>query len=207
MKKFILFIAIIGTLASIGYIFRGQIINSPIGKSIQENILPGPTEIKPDPVAIVKEIKSLCRLETADISIESVINAERDDTRMWGIFGEKLTLIAYGDVVAGVDLSKIKDTDIQVIDADTVIICLPAAEIFSVTLDNKRSYIVGHQIGIFSQVATNLESQARAAAQDQLEIDALSAGILNLANSNAQNQIGLFLQKFNIKNIDFAIPA
>ncbi len=67
---------------------------------------PTPT-ILPDPVTIVHEIRSLARLETIKFSLEKIITAEtRQGVFKW-LVGDRLILVAHGEVIAGIDLNKI----------------------------------------------------------------------------------------------------
>ena len=168
------------------------------------NLLPDQaTTIIPDKVVIVNQIKAMARLETTSISFEKVIKAERGQEILFGIFGEKLTFIAFGEVVAGIDLSLINDDDIQITDAKSVKATLPRSEIFYTVIDNKKSYVVDRDTGLLAYVDHNLETQIRKEAQIQLQKDALDFGILIIADKNAQIFLKEFLNKLGFENIDF----
>src|SRR5438128_2015826 len=64
---------------------------------------------------VIKELRSLSRLETASFTIEKVIDAGTNGNQFQQIlFGDRILLIAHGDVVAGFDLSTLTQKDISV---------------------------------------------------------------------------------------------
>lgn len=155
-----------------------------LATQVQEIINPTPT-IYPDPVTVIKQVQNLARLETAQYSIEKVITAETRQGALAGLFGDRLLFVAHGDVIAGVDLSKVQANDIRVAPDGSVVLIMPAAEIFVATLDNDLSYVYDRDTGIFTNADQNLETQARQVAEDEIEAAALEDGVLTLAQSNA----------------------
>jgi hypothetical protein len=161
-----------------------QSLTGNVATQVQQIINPTPT-IYPDPVTVIKQVQSLARLETAQYSIEKVITAETRQGALAGLFGDRLLFVAHGDVIAGVDLSKVQADDIRVAPDGSVVMVLPAAEIFVATLDNDLSYVYDRDTGIFTNADVNLETQARQVAEDEIESAALEDGVLNLAQDNA----------------------
>lgn len=161
-----------------------------------------PILVKPDPVIIVKEIRKLARLETASVDTEQVVPGERNPNQLWGALGETMIFVAYGQVVAGVDLSDFSKNDIEIIDPTTIKATLPQAKIFSVSV-TKDSYVASRDKGIFAETDKDMESQVRRQAEIECENDALGKGILEKANANAQDFFMNFLQNFGFKDISF----
>src|SRR3990167_8963338 len=66
--------------------------------------------------AVIKQIQSLSRLETASFTIEKIIDQGTTGNNVFQrlLFGDKILLIAHGQAIAGFDLSKVTDQDIQV---------------------------------------------------------------------------------------------
>ena len=64
---------------------------------------------------------------------------------------------------------------------------LPESEIFVTYLDNEQSYVYDRDTGIFTHGEVNLETEARRAAEREIELSALEDGILDLAQQNAEN--------------------
>lgn len=180
-----------------------QETTQPISDLMQQLFIEATPVILPDPVVIVHEINELARLETASMELEKVIRAERDQDLLWGALGETLIFVAYGEVIAGVDLAKIQPADMQVIDPDTVMIYLPDAEIFVATLDNQRSYVADRDTGILTDSDPTLETQVRQAAEQEILEAALEAGILREANQNAEAYMRTFLNNLGFENVVF----
>ena len=142
---------------------------------------------------MVQQVQSLSRLETASYVVEKVITAETGQGALGFLFGDRLLLVAYGDVIAGVDLARFGMEDLQVTPDGVLYMHLPPAEIFVATLDNSRTYVYDRDTGL---VGTNadLETAARQEAERLVLEAALEAGILLLADDNARNFLrSLFL--------------
>lgn len=144
---------------------------------------PTPT-ILPDPVTIVHEIRSLARLETIKFSLEKIITAEIHQGVFDWLIGDRLIFVAHGEVIAGIDLNKLDPEDLEV-KGGVLYVTLPEAEIFITTLDNEQSYVYDRDTGLFTHGEVNLETEARRAAEQEIERSALEDGILDLAEKNA----------------------
>jgi hypothetical protein len=199
-KKFFIFLLALTCVVSVIFFFN--IKHNPL-KSIEDLVTPTPTEVLPNPVVIVQEMHQLAKLETVSMPIETQIWVQRDNQRAWGIFGEKMLFIAYGQAIAGVDLSQLQSSDVQVIDQDTVKVHLPESEIFNVIMDNKNSYVADRQEGIFASISPQLETSTRQYAQEELEKATASSDILTKAAENAQDYIKSFLEQLSFKNVEF----
>lgn len=146
---------------------------------------PTPT-ILPDPVTIVHEIRSLARLETIKFSLEKIITAETHQGAFEWLVGDRLIFVAHGEVIAGIDLNKLDPEDLLVRDG-VLYVQLPEAEIFVVAIDNQQSYVYDRETGLFTHGEVNLETEARRAAEIEIESSALEDGILDLAAQNAES--------------------
>ncbi|MDR3576296.1 MAG: DUF4230 domain-containing protein [Anaerolineaceae bacterium] len=171
---------------------------------VSQLLHPTPT-ILPDPVTIVNQIKTLARLETIQYSVEKVITAEEGQGQLSALFGDKLLFVAHGVVIAGVDLAKMNPQDIWV-DNNILYVRLPEPEIFSSTLDNNKSYVYDRQTGLLTKGDTNLETQARQAAESEITKAALDDGILNQAGINAQSYLTRLFTQLGYPNVTF-VPA
>ena len=181
-------------------------IAAPVGEMVRDLVVPATAVVLPDPVVLVREVRDLARLETASVSLEKVIRAERDNERLWGIFGEEMLFVAHGEVIAGVDLAKMQEDDIQVVDPDTVMIHVPEAEIFNVVLDNEKSYVADRDKGFLASLDPQLETEVRRTAQRELLAAAEEAQILQRADANAEAYLRSFLQELGFENVIFT-PA
>ncbi len=181
---------------------RLQGIPGQILGEVEEYINPTPT-ITIDPVTIIREVQSLSRLETASYTIQKVITAEAggDDVFSSLLFGDKLLLVAQGEVIAGIDLARMGETDIRVVD-NTAYVTMPAVEIFVATLDNEGTYVYDRQTGILGQ-QVDLETQARQEAENAMLTAALEDGILQKAQQNAETFLRGFILAFGVNDVIF----
>lgn len=159
--------------------------------------------IIPDSVMVLNEVNSLARLETASYSFQDVLRSERNGDTLFGVFGESLIFVAYGEVVAGVDLSQLEDEDVQVTGPSSVMIHLPASEIFFTNLDNDRSYVADRDVGILTSADAQLETKVRQLAESRMKEAALGSGILDLSQRNAEEFMITFLENFGFEEIIF----
>lgn len=166
-------------------------LTGQVGTQVAAVLRPTPT-ILPDPVTIVRHVRTLSRLETIEYSLEKVITAESGQGPFGFLFGDRLLLVAHGSVIAGVDLGKLSPEDVKVNDLGQVTITLPPAEVFVASLDNHQTYVYSRGTGLLTKGNVQLETEARKAAEDEIRRAAIEDGILTQANRNAQ----AFLQTF-----------
>jgi len=171
-----------------------------VATQVQQLLHPTPT-IYPDPVTVVLQVRSLARLETTQYSVEKVITAETGQGALAALFGDRLLFVAHGEVIAGVDLSRLQESDLIVSPDGRVTVILPAAEVFVATLDNDKSYVYDRQTGVLTHGDVNLETQARQVAEDEIERAALEDGILNLAHTNAANFVERLLLSLGFTDV------
>lgn len=162
---------------------------------------PTPT-ILPDPITMILEVQSLARLETIHYSMEKIITAEVNSGVFSFLVGDKLLFVAHGEVIAGVDLSKLDEEDIY-IEEGILYVRLPEAEIFVTTLDNEKSYVYDRETGIFKKGEKDLESAARLAAEEEIEKAALEDGILEQAQLNAENYLARLFRSLGFPEVVF----
>jgi hypothetical protein len=163
---------------------------------------PTPT-IYPDPVTVVREIRSLSRLETVQYTIEKVITAETNQGPFGFLFGDKLLLVAHGTVIAGIDLGRLDSGDVRIDAQGVVYIVIPSAEVFMATLDEDKTYVYHRETGLLASGVKDLETAARKAAQDEILKAALDDGILPTALTNGKAYLQRFLLSLGLKNVVF----
>lgn len=155
-----------------------------------------------DQPAIVQRIQRLQRLESVKYTLEKVVTGERPSRFLpQSLAGERLLLIVRGEVFAGVDLSKLQSSDVQV-NGKQVKITLPHAEIFSTRLDNNQTRVYSRETGLLVPADPNLESEVRAEAERQLLQAALTDGILNNASSNARGTVTALVQALGFTDVE-----
>jgi hypothetical protein len=171
-----------------------------IATQVQELLHPTPT-IYPSSQAVILQIRSLARLETAQYTVEKVVTAEIGQGALAPLFGDRLLLVAHGQVTAGLDLSKLSDSDISVGPDGKAIIILPAAEVFASTLDNQKSYVYDRQTGLLTHGDVNLETQARQVAEQEIYQVAVEDGILTQAQANGATFIERLVKALGVSGV------
>jgi hypothetical protein len=166
-----------------------------------------PFLINTDRVAVIKEIQSLERLETAQFTIEKVIDAQTQGTD-WErfLFGDRLLLIAHARIIAGVDFAKLTEENITV-DGKKITIQLPASELFVTDLDESKTQVYDRQKGLLTKGEEQLETQARRAAEITMSQAACEGGILTTAAENAEQQIETLLKAFEFEEVTVTAPV
>ncbi len=151
---------------------------------------------------VLEEVRSLSKLETVHYQLDKVVTGKSSGPLPDFLTSDKILLVAHGEVVAGVDLSKITADDITVV-SNTVTIKLPQAEVLYSKLDNDKTYVYDRQTGIFSRPDPNLETAIRQAAEQDIRSSALEYGIIDQANTNAQDVLRTLLTGLGYKNVNF----
>ncbi|RLC90386.1 MAG: DUF4230 domain-containing protein [Chloroflexi bacterium] len=201
----ILLALIVGGITLIGSIRRLTQPLEEAKRALQEQwreiTNPTPTII-PDPVTIIRQVRSLSRLETASYTIEKIITAESNQGPFAFLFGDRLILVAHGQVIAGVDLGKMGGGDLIVTDEGTVVVTLPPAEVLVVTLDNQKSYVFDRDTGWIGMNPA-LETEARQAAEEEILHAALEDGILEMAQRNAETYVRHLILMLGFREVIF----
>ena len=177
--------------------------NNNLATQISQILNPTPT-VLPDPITIVREVRAMARMETVQYTVERVITAEIGQGPLGSLFGDRLLLVAHGVIIAGVDMEKLRPTDLEVRDG-VLYVKLPPAEIFIATLDNDKSYIYDRDTGIFTKGNVDLETAARQEAVRAIREAAEDDGILTIANRNAENYFSLLFSNLGYPDVIFVI--
>ncbi|TFG50117.1 MAG: DUF4230 domain-containing protein [Anaerolineales bacterium] len=116
--------------------------------------------------------------------------------------GDRLIFVAHGEIIAGIDLGKLEPEKLEVRDG-ILYVQLPEAEIFVVAIDNEKSYVYDRETGLLTQGEVNLESEARRAAEIEIEKSALEDGILELASQNAESYLDRLFRDLGFPEVIF----
>jgi len=190
-----------GIVTAIQNAVRGPTeVGAGVATRVQQIIHPTPT-IYPDPTTIVLQVRSLARLETAQYTVEKVITAETGQGALATLFGDRLIFVAHGEVIAGVDMSRMAQSDVTVSPEGRVTVIVPAAEVFVATLDNEKSYVYDRETGLLTHGDVNLETLARQAAETEIEKAAREDGIIKLAQDNAAAFLERLLKSLGFKEV------
>ena len=151
---------------------------------------------------VVRQVQQLQRLETIVFGMDKIVAGGQESRYLPKLLaGDRLLLMVYGEVTAGVDLGRISPADIA-ISGPRVRVSIPPAEIFSARIDNERTRVYSRETGLFSSVDPNLESEVRRVAEQQIRQAALDQGVLKLARTNAGVTLKNFLRGVGFEEVD-----
>jgi hypothetical protein len=180
-------------LVGFAYIMRGRVVGFLMGNRTSFDI---------SSPAVVDKIRQLSRLETVDYSMDKIVGGERQNAYLPDfLVGDKLLLVAHGEVIAGVDLGQLKAGDVYV-KGDAVKVLLPPPELLTTRIDNGRTRIYSRTTGLFANADPNLESEVRLTAEQQITQAALSDGILDKAKQNAHTSVTALLYGLGFHTVD-----
>jgi hypothetical protein len=176
-------------------------------------IVATPTTTVRDRGGTILQIRSLNRLESQSFSVERVIEAKVERGNALDLFlSERLLLIASGNVGAGVDLSKLRESDVSIsADGKSITLRLPPSEIFSKGLDSDRTRVYDKQSGIGTRIFggenKDLETQARAQAETEILNAACEGQIMQKAAADAQHSMEQFLKLLDFEQVTVVSSA
>jgi hypothetical protein len=156
---------------------------------------------------VVTAIRDVAKLEATSFHIEKVVEARDGQSRLWGLLQpeDALLLVAVGDVVAGVDLTKLREGDVSTDEsARTLRIRLPAPEVTSSTLDERATHVYSRSTDILAERNEQLEGAARRQAEEQMRKLAIDSGILERARASADRTLRALLRSLGYAQVDIA---
>jgi len=160
----------------------------------------------PTPVTAVETVRAMGQLATVQYSIQAVLEETRERGDFWDwLTRERMLLVAYGQVIAGVNLTEVQDEDIRV-EGERVTVRLPQAIIISQRVDMDRTYVYDYERGIIGSLippdpnwVIEVESKAESAIVER----ALADGILDAAVANAQVQLTALMYSLGFRQVEF----
>lgn len=137
-------------------------------------------------------VRDVARLETNELHLEKVIDLSDKQSQFFGLIEatDAILLVATGDVVVGVDLSKLAEDDVS-IDPKTKVarLTLPAPQIFSSHLDEGRTYVYTRSTSVTARRNEQLETKARQAAVAAIEKAARESDVMIRAKAQAEKEL------------------
>jgi len=156
------------------------------------------------PVVLVA-VRGLARLESVAFHMERIIDLKHRQPRLFGLIDaqDEILLVAAGDVIAGVDLNKMRDGDITAFPAERrVQVLLPPPEILTVRIDNERTYVHTRKTDLLAERVEEIETRARRLAEDSIRDAALSAGILDRAKQDAEHTLTALITPLGYHHVE-----
>lgn len=163
-----------------------------------------PKEETVDLAALVTQVRELNRLETAAMRVVHVGRVSQTYSMVPNaLAGDEITFLATGDVIAGIDLSRLQPQDAWRSPDGTINIRLPQAEIFVTRVDNKESRVLNRKTGVLRRADVDLETRARQHAEENIRAEAVKKGVVRMAAANAETKLAEFLHTVGIEKVRF----
>lgn len=161
---------------------------------------------------VVRELRSLSRLETSSMHVEKVIALSDHQQRLRGLLDadDSLLFVAVGEVVLGVDLSRLAEADVRSDpDSGVAYIELPAPEVLSTRFDEARSYVHTRTTDLLARRNEGLEGAARKEALAAFAAAARDPRALEAAKASAEKQLRSLAKAWGAKDlvIDWRGPS
>jgi hypothetical protein len=170
---------------------------------------PTPIPVTPTPTptrVTIGDIRPLAELATIEYQTVAEIQDERvpDDFRQYLGIREQVLLLAYGEVKAGFDLSRLSDEDLWT-DGTRVQLHLPPPEILSTSIDYDRTHAVFHRGTLLMSRDIDWEGEIFETAQDSIRQGAIEAGILEDAAGYGQLYFENFLRSLGFAEVEVVV--
>lgn len=197
-------LAAIGLLSLLGVVFSAGIVSShPSWWTVVG--WPGtPTpaaQVSISTTAVIQKVQQLSQLITTKYTIQVVVGRGREGT-IFGIGKDKILLVAQGKVIAGLDLSQLKEQDVHVTkDHKQITVNLPPLKLFDTYLVEGNTFVYQRDTGVFSSIDPNLETEARRQALSDITKAACDDGIMNEASDNAKKAVTELLRTIDFQEV------
>ena len=205
MNRKTLLIVIVVVVLSAAFATSMMLIAWRISKRTVETIILKPQEKKIDLTTLVTQVRELQRLETASMHVVHIGRVTQTYKLMPdALAGDEITFLAAGDVIAGIDLSQIKQNDVWRSPDGTLNMRLPPPQILVSRVDNTESRVIQRKTGMLRRADVDLETRARQHAETNIRAESLKKGILPMAQQNGERKLADFLHTLGFERVRFA---
>lgn len=164
--------------------------------------------------SVVEQMQKVSRLETAVFTVQSVVEyeAEKPDDPLrrylpQELTGESLLLIAQGNVIAGIDMSKLTEQDVTISEEGTVLtVRLPPVEVFTVDVDSQNTRTYSHSRGLLAPENITIADEARVVAEGRILATACDMEIMQFATENSTHSMEQLLGMLDFESVE-VIPS
>ena len=145
-------------------------------------------------IVVVDELQELAELTTVEMVETTTIERGDDHGILNLVLGDRVYLFAAARIGAGVDLARL-DEDAITVNNETGVLTIevPRAEIFYAYLDSNSTTVLDRDTGLLTKGNDQLESATRAEAERILQAQAVEAGILDRAQTSADDFLTGFI--------------
>jgi len=163
-----------------------------------------PEEKQVDIATLVTQVRELNRLETASMRVMHVGTITQTYKLVPNALGgDEITFLATGDVIAGIDLARLRPEDVWRSPDGTINMRLPASQILVSRVDNDQSRVLTRKTGVLRRADVDLETRARQHAEANIRAEALKRGILKMAADNGEKKMAELLRTLGAEKVRF----
>lgn len=159
---------------------------------------------------VVHDLRDIARLEALAMHVEKVVDISDHQKAVFGTLPveDSVLFVATGEVVLGVDLSKIKDEDVTYdVHSKVATIRLPPIETFHARLDEEHSYVHQRKTELLATRNENLEAEARRRAVAEFERAGGDAAVRERAKQQAERSLRALSRSFGADSVSFEWKA
>lgn len=172
-------------------------------RTVEREILT-PQERVVDLTTLVTQVRELNRLETASMRVIHVGTVTQSYKVIPdALAGDELTFLATGDVIAGIDLSRLKQEDIWRSPDGAINVRLPPPQILVTRVDNQQSRVISRKTGVLRRSDIDLETRARQHAEQNIRAEAIKKGILPMASDSGEKKMAELLRTLGFERVRF----
>ncbi len=207
LSRYIVFIALLVAIILLAVVCRILSGFAPLSPLSASTPTPVPVTPTPTPTRVtIGDIRPLAELATIEYQSVAEIQDERvpDDFRQYLGIKEQVLLLAYGEVKAGFDLSRLSEEDLWT-DGTRVQLHLPPPEILSTSIDYDRTHAIYHRGTLLMSRDINWEGEIFETAQDSIRQGAIEAGILEDAARYGQLYYENFLRSLGFTEVQVIV--
>lgn len=163
---------------------------------------------------LLNSLTDLSEYRAASANFQVVVDLEKDTKYLPDfIKGQRVIMVAAGNVDAAVDFSNLKNENVVVSpDRKTVTITLPSPKLSDVRLDHDKTYVADRQRGLADRIAGVFGNPANdqylyQAAENKLSDAAAQSTILDLAEKNTRAMLTSLLKSLGFENVTITFVA
>jgi len=172
-------------------------------RTLVEQVLT-PHERVVDLTTLVTQVRELNRLETASMRVIHLGTVKQTYKLIPdSLAADEITFLATGDVIAGIDLSRLRPEDVWREPGGGIAMRLPPPQILVSRVDNRESRVLNRKTGMLRRADVDLETRARQHAEENIRAEALRKGILPMASGNAEKKMAEFLRTLGFSHVRF----
>lgn len=157
---------------------------------------------------VVDSVRDVAKLTTVEMVEYTTVEKGNDFGWLNWARGDRIFLFAVARIGAGVDMEQVTTLNFEVDqESGRVTVQLPPPEIMFVEVDSEATRVYDRDTGLLTRGDAQLESDARAVAEEVLLNAAIEHGILERAGTNAKATISSFLMGVGYTEVIFVDAA